>query len=197
MIKHYTASFVMERLRLLFSLVALVFGLGIVGISLSAVSPVLSSGTEFRESQRELYWDGTILPDHLAYPVVMLVDRVRLEAASPLERIELQIEYSQRRFVYAEQLLERNKPDLALSTVTKSQKYLLLAAQDAIASDVAPETQEKVKQLLVERIPALRELNMRFSDSDRVVVDALIGESNSTIDHLQKSLADSQPDGQS
>jgi hypothetical protein len=196
-IKHYTATFFMERLRLLFSLVALVFGLGIVGISLSAVSPVLSSGGEFKESQRELYWNGAILPDHLAYPVVMLVDKVRLESASPSERVELQIEYSQRRLVYAEALLEDDKVELAHSTLTKSQKYLLQAANEAIANDVSVESREKLKHLLAERNTTLRELNMKFADSDRVAIDVLVAESESAIDHLQKSLANSPTDGQS
>ncbi len=85
-------------------------------------------------SRRHFYISAEILPDHLLYPVVMMIDKTALASAkTPAERIRIQVNYAHRRLNSARTLSAHNKPGMALSTLTKSQKYLNQAAQDAIA----------------------------------------------------------------
>lgn len=85
-------------------------------------------------SRRHFYISAEILPDHLLYPVIMMIDRTALASAkTPAERIRIQVNYAHRRLNSARTLSAQHKPGMALSTLTKSQKYLNQAAQDAIA----------------------------------------------------------------
>lgn len=86
-------------------------------------------------SRRYLYISTEILPDHLLYPFVMFIDRAALSSAkTPGERIRMQVNFAHRRLNSARTLAGKQKLGLALSTLTKSQKYLNQAAQEAIAT---------------------------------------------------------------
>lgn len=118
------------KTRLLLSIFAFVFAIGILLTSLATASQVSSSGDK-PTSSRELYFNKEILPDHMGYPVLMAADRIKLETASSTERIFLELQYSNTRLEMAQQLLRENKKDIAISTLTKSIKYLEQAALEA------------------------------------------------------------------
>lgn len=121
----------MKKTTFLLSLGALMLGLFILGVSLFSVQSVLSFADDATASHRQLYFNSQILPDHVAYPVFMMFDRVRLATAPPGRRLQLQLDYAWRRLETSQQLMAKNKPDLALDTLTKSQHYFLQALIEA------------------------------------------------------------------
>ncbi len=118
------------KTRLTLSLLAFVFAVGILLTSLATATQVNSSGAK-PTGTRELYFNREILPDHMLYPALMAADRIKLETASNTDRIFLEIQYSNSRLEMATQLFEQNKKEFAVSTLTKSLKYLEQAALEA------------------------------------------------------------------
>ncbi len=171
------------KTRFFLSLIALVFASGILFISLGNATTAFSTGgTSF--SEKTLYFDE-ILPDHVLYPALMIVDRVQLETAPPNERIFMQVEYAHRRLEYAEQLLETNKQDLAVTTITKAEKYLYNAAQESQHL----ESPESVTQRLIKAIEyhskRIKELSPQFTDSNRSIIDRALAENDFLLETLR------------
>lgn len=137
------------------TVLGLLFGVGAVFLSLSLVSQV-SSHESSRMSARELYWGEEILPDNVLYPGMMLMDRLQLENAEPTKQIYMRVVYAGRRLVYAQELLSKGKEDLAVTTLTKSQKYLLQAGKATLESHT--DNRELVEYLLKAYTFQLREL---------------------------------------
>jgi hypothetical protein len=176
----------MHRARFSLSIASLLIGASIVFVSLTAVSPVISSETS--ASHRKFYVDDPNMPDHVAYPLIMVADRVALEVATPEERIELQLEYGLRRMEYARQMLEKGDSSLAITTLTKSQKYVIQAAQEALTTDASRELKEKVLKVLIRYCEETTAIADQFSDADRVAVNHLIDECEALQLRLRESL---------
>ncbi|HCC84442.1 MAG TPA: hypothetical protein DEP87_02065 [Candidatus Pacebacteria bacterium] len=125
-------------------------------------------------SGRTWYWSRTILPDHVLYPLLMVVDRLALETTSdPKTRVYIQVNYSYRRTQSALTLIEKNQPELALTTLTKAQKYLNQAATEALVAELAiPE-----KRLIIKAIDHLNSVTdgalPSFTTYDRGVLQEL------------------------
>ena len=105
----------------------------IILASLSSIFILLSSFNIASQSQisdvdnlknRKFYVQKEILPDHSLYPLLMLIDRFRLKMADRERRVYLSVAYAKRRLFYATRLVEKGEMALALTTFTKSQKYL-------------------------------------------------------------------------
>jgi len=160
-------------LRLLIAPVALLAAGGILLVSLtSSVMQVHSSTGLLNKS---MYFDDQFLPDHITYPALMAIDRFRLESASPVERVYLQTEYANRRLTYALALFERGQADLAVSTLTKAQKYLLyagLAVLDEHHSERLTTHVQKTIDYHIRKIE-LAMAEQALSDSQRAAVDKL------------------------
>ncbi len=181
-----------KHLRLALSSAALVGGSLILAISLSQSSqPAFSSSGSFDATQRRLYFDD-ILPDHVAYPVLMALDRVKLESASPIEEVHLQVEFGQRRLDYARALLEKGNQPLALATLTKSIKYLGLAGTSAIDQNMPASVRSFVSQAISFHLKEVAELQLQFSDSDRAVIDRLVEQVQAVQLHLSDPSLNSQ-----
>jgi len=74
---------------------------------------------------------GTVLPDSPLWPLKALRDKVwYLITPSPLKKAELALLFSDKRLVAAQTLLKEGKPDIAVSTLTKGEKYLEIAASE-------------------------------------------------------------------
>jgi hypothetical protein len=163
-----------QKLQFLVSTIGLFAGISAVALSLSLASQA-SSHEATRMTARELYWGEEILPDHLLYPGLMLMDRVQLQQAEPTEQMYMQVVYAGRRLVYAQELLKKGKPTIALSTLTKSQKYLLQAGNTALTSPHT-ENAELLAYLLKAITFHLRELEKikpSFAESEFGSVSAL------------------------
>lgn len=112
---------------LLFTALFLSIFILLTSFNISSQSKTLNSGN-FKN--RKFYVNKEILPDHSLYPLLMAIDRLRLSMADRERRIYLLISYAKRRVFYATRLVEKQEMLLALSTFTKSQKYLNQALQE-------------------------------------------------------------------
>lgn len=175
--------------RLGLSILALTVGLGILGLSLTAVTPAQSASGVFEASSRHVYWNDEILPDHMAYPALMVLDRVKLEAAVPTERVYLQVEYGTHRLSYVQKLIDKDNKPLALSTATKGYKYLLNAAQDSLDQEMPEPVQRYVLKAIEFHLKEMPEIEMQLADSDRAILDALKEENRVMVTKLRSSLA--------
>jgi len=73
----------------------------------------------------KLPYPGKVLPDHPLWPIKVIRDRLWLfVTTNPTRKIELNILFADKRLVSAEMLFEKDKPDIAYSTLTKAEKYL-------------------------------------------------------------------------
>ncbi len=145
------------KFKLLLAVLALGFGVLVLGFSLLTMSYQILG---HHYGSRTLYLSGPILPDHVLYPALMLMDRYRLYQATPEQRFDLHLTYATRRQWASEQLVYRGQKDIAVMTAVKSQKYLIsaaLAIQDLPESD-RPAARHRLQTALLDQIQAMAEL---------------------------------------
>jgi hypothetical protein len=170
------------KIRLLLSSIAFVFGSGILLVSLFMSASQVSSSGQNTNEDHNLYFNRTLLPDHVFYPALMVVDRIQLETASDYERVFKDIEYAHRRLEYAEELLVLGKQDLALTTLTKAEKYLANAVLDAKAIQAPPSVMERIAKAIEYHDKRIKELSPQFtSDADRAVLDKHLSENEAIL----------------
>jgi hypothetical protein len=119
----------MQKRNIFLAIAAIIFGVLIFTFSLF-IATQQSNSRDYRLSSAKFYLNSKILPDHLFYPFLMLVDRGLIALTSGESEVFLRIRLAQDRMIAAQKLLEKGEESLALSTLTKSQKYLILAAQE-------------------------------------------------------------------
>lgn len=74
-----------------------------------------------------------ILPDHPLYPLKALRDRILIFfTQDPVKKVHLNLLFADKRLVMGQILWEKGSPDLSISTLSKSEKYLLSAALDLL-----------------------------------------------------------------
>lgn len=179
-----------ERTQRVSGLLLLGFGSLVLVTSLLDANKVSVGDTTYLLSRR-MYVGRTILPDNVFYPAVMLADRIKLDRVSTEEKIILEIEYADRRFKYATALLDKKEPELAFSTLSKSQKYLFLAADQMLtdAAQFQPATIHTLREALDHSIFRLEEVKPHM-ENYASSIDALIQQSRTylkRLDELEKS----------
>jgi hypothetical protein len=172
------------KFRFFLSFMALAFGGGVLFISLFTATRVASTGKEM-SSERQLYFNREVLPDHLFYPVLMVKDRLQLETASDNERVFMNVEYAHRRLEYAEELLKGKKNVLALTTLTKAEAYLHNAVVEAHDLNAPDSVKQRIAKAVEYHNKRMRELADQFTDQDRVVIDQKINENQVLLKMLQ------------
>lgn len=86
-----------------------------------------------------------LLPDHPLYFLKMIRDRVWLGlTTNPLKKAELLLLFADKRLGAAKALIEGNKVELGVSTVTKAEKYL----QRAVSQEASGRGKEDTRALL-------------------------------------------------
>ncbi len=124
--------------------------LGSIFILLSSFN--ISSQSQIADAgnfkNRKFYVQKEILPDHSLYPLLMAIDRFRLEMADRERRIYLSVAYAKRRLFYATRLIEKGEMALALTTLTKSQKYLNQALLEVQALQASNTYDASIEQLV-------------------------------------------------
>lgn len=90
-----------------------------------------------------------ILPDHPLYFIKMVRDRILLMVTGePLAKAERLLLYADKRLGAAKALAEGNKPTLAVTTLTKAEKYLEQAVTEAVkAKEAGKDTGELMERL--------------------------------------------------
>lgn len=172
------------RVRLLMSLLGLVFGSSVLLISLFSATQVSSNGGQ-AASQSKLYFSQQILPDHSLYKVLMAMDRLQLETASPYEQMFMKVEYANRRLDYAKALLEKNEEEIAVSTLLKAQNYLNQAAVDAIKQNAESSVKERIAKAVTYHSTEVRALSPQLTDAHRAELDAVLSEHDAMIIQLR------------
>jgi hypothetical protein len=172
------------KTRFLLSTFALLFGFGVLFISLSTGASTVASAGQHSASESEFYF-GKVDPDHVFYPVLMAVDRVHLETATNNERIFIEIQYSNDRLESALNLLEKEKQDLAVTTLTKGEKYLHQAVSEAHELDSSQSVQERIKKALEYHSRKLKEIKPQLTDANRATIDMIIKENEILADSLK------------
>ncbi len=86
---------------------------------------VLGESEEKIEINYYLPYPGKVLPDSPLWPLKALRDKVWLLMTRDLgKRAQLKLLFADKRLVSSRMLFEKNKPELALTTLTKAEKYL-------------------------------------------------------------------------
>ena len=113
----------MKKINYLFILFAILFSVLIIFISLqSANRNQMVSKNKLMAGK--FYVAKEILPDHSLYPLLMVIDRLRLELADSEKRIDLLVSNANRRLFYSKRLLEKDNQSLAFITLSKAIKYI-------------------------------------------------------------------------
>lgn len=108
-------------------------------------------GTEAPEINYQMPYEGKVLPDSPVWVLKAARDRIwYFITSSPLRKAELALLFSDKRLVSAQTLLENKKPDIAISTLTKGEKYLEVAvAQELLARSKGYDTSTFLARLAV------------------------------------------------
>ncbi len=168
------------------SFTALFFACSVLLISLFTATSASSSGNHSLAGKK-LYFGKEILPDNVLYPVMMAADRVQLETASAYDQVFIQVEYANRRLDYAQQLLEQKKEALAVSTLTKAEKYLHNAVYEAIDIKAPHSVKERLQKSLEYHSAQIKKMSPQFTDANRASLDKLIEENTAAIKVLQST----------
>lgn len=179
----------MQPLKIIISFLGLGIAIFILAVSLVSSTPsVYSAGEQPKTNDKEFYLDGDILPDHVLYPLVMAADKFKLQTASPEQRLNLYITYANLRLDSTEELLNKNNQPLALTTLTKSQKYLIQAAQATLDQQPAAPTTSFVYKTLLYHLNRHQQLKTHFTDNEKNVIDQLDHEIMVFVDSLKRTL---------
>jgi hypothetical protein len=165
-----------------------VVGFLILVISLASAIK-LGSDQQQTASGRGWYWSEVILPDHVIYPLIMVVDRLALETnQDQTARVYIQVNYAYRRLTAAQALVAKQKHNLALTTLTKAQKYLNQAAQGALDNQVSVADRRMVIRAIENQNKVVLELVPSFTTFDQGVLNHLRQESEILEEKLMSSL---------
>lgn len=126
---------------------SVVFGVAFFAILIFVVSVFRSAGAKYVFTQSPspspdggsrieidytMPYSGRITPDNPLWPIKALRDRVLLLFAfSSDKKAETLLLFANKRIQMAQVLFEENKPDLAVSVITKAEKYL----EEAVAEE--------------------------------------------------------------
>ncbi|MCJ7792416.1 MAG: DUF5667 domain-containing protein [Candidatus Marinimicrobia bacterium] len=123
-----------------------VVGLGEEGMGESVQGQATVAAEE--EVNYSLAYPG-ILPDHLLYPLKMVRDRIMLFLTTdPLKKAELYLLFADKRLEAGRMLIEKDKLDLGLETLTKAEKYLEQAVeQEKVAQQAGKKTEDFLNRL--------------------------------------------------
>jgi len=134
-----------------------------------------------------------ILPDHFLYPLKMIRDRIWLWLTiNPLKKADLLLLFADKRIGAGRALVEGNKIELGITTLTKAEKYLERAAnQERIANQENEETEDFVGKLLMASLKhqeVLSELREKLTGSDLSVIDQTLEMSRRVREQVQMLL---------
>lgn len=158
---------------------ALVFAFSILGSSVWAVTrvtPTMSpinvvtpTPTPALKIDYTLPYPG-ILPDSPLYPIKMLRDRLVLALTTdPLQKIEKLLLYADKRLGAGKVLIEGNKVELGVTTITKGEKYL----EEAINLAVKNKKIGNLKTASLKHVEILDELLSKTTgEANKIILES-------------------------
>ena len=126
----------------------------------------------------------------------MMVDRLRLELVAPEEHSSLLLAYGKRRLFYSARLLDKGQRELSFVTLSKAIKYYQQALTVSLESFNEQLLNHRLNQelafMVLESLPELDsfiiEHKNEYSDSERVLLDLLVEQTNALALELGNSL---------
>lgn len=121
-----------------------IFNSSSVTYSVSPMSPQTFPGIENPKINYPFPYAGNILPDSPFWGLKALRDKIWYAVTpSPLRRAQLNLLFADKRIVMTEKLFEKGKPEIAMSTFLKGERYLPIAMeQEKIARERGMDTGE-------------------------------------------------------
>lgn len=188
--------------------IALLFAVGILAFSVVRVSaatqsqnykiaPVestsaekLATPTAQKSVDYLLDYPGPISPDHPLYSLKMVRDRIWLWLTNnSLKKAELLLLFADKRLGAAKALIEGNKIELGVSTMTKGEKYLERAiAQGKMAAEKGEDTQaflEKLSQATLKHQEVLTELVNKVPESFKGSLEKAVSDTQKDYQQVQ------------
>ncbi len=131
-----------------------------------------------------------LLPDHFLYPLKMVRDRIWLWLTTdPLKKAELLLRLADKRIWSAQMLMDKENVELAVSTVTKAEKYLEQAVdQEEVAREKKKDTKaflEKLAQAGLKHEEVLLGIRQKVSEEANPVI-------NSCLDYARRAYQQSR-----
>ncbi len=178
----------MQKRKFLVAVLAVFFGVSIF-ISSLVVSSQQDLASADKVSRKQFYFGKKVLPDHILYPVLMVIDKSLLVMTSGESEIFLRIRLAQDRMISANSLLDKKEEGLSLSTLTKSQKYLILATQEFLSlPSPSDDVGTGLLLALEENTANIKKIQTRFQKIDTAPLSELIIESETLIVAVQNKI---------
>ncbi|MBQ6437886.1 hypothetical protein IJJ12_00710 [bacterium] len=153
--------------------------------AISLLTAMQGPSPAIRESERVLYFDRKILPDHVFYPVVVAVDRLELELTPREQQAAMRMAYAQKRLAASWSLFTAGKNDLAFATLNKAHAYLLAAnTQVAAGEATAGDQTENISAVNQEFMDEYKTLKAYMTDSQQARAEVMIAELKTVGEHL-------------
>ena len=147
--------------KYLLGLAVFVLAFGVFSVSVlhcSSVSKVFATtlpipkpttGSNIVNINYDFPFSGTIMPDNPLWSLKAIRDWVWYYfTLDPLKKAELALLFSDKRLMASKYLFENDKPDIAISTLSKGEKYLEIAvSEEKLARDKGAETSVFLKKL--------------------------------------------------
>ena len=139
------------------------------------------NGAKERFSTLEFYWGTQFLPDHPFYVVLMARDRAQLWLAGADQEPVLRLQYAEKRYQAARTLATKNKAELAISTLSKSQIYVLDAARQLQANGLTAEEATQLRCALDHSLYRLELFQTQYPNLDTELLRSLRSETQSIL----------------
>lgn len=142
------------------------------------------------EVDYHLPYPGRILPDSPFWIVKVIRDRTwLLMTTNSLKKAEISLLFANKRLASSKALFDRNKPDLALATLTRAEKYLEKATTyEALAREEGMETGDFLEKLSIAALKH-QELILEMANSSPADVR---GPVENTLSYSEKIYEDSK-----
>lgn len=141
-----------------------------------------------------LAYPGPISPDHPLYFLKMVRDRVWLWLTTDsLKRTELLLLFADKRLGAAKALIEGNKVELGVSTVTKAEKYLQRAVSQEAISRGKEDTRvllEKLSLAAAKHEEVLLGLQEKVSDEAKGVLETALALTHQCQAQIKQALSE-------
>ena len=92
--------------------------------------------------------------------------------------VYLQLQYSNSRLNFSEKLLDKDNKDLAFSTLTKSQKYLIKAAVVGLENELSKQEINVIVEAIERQHLLVQKLLPSFSESQTATIEQLLAETD-------------------
>lgn len=121
------------RIHILNMIFLAVLGVVILLLSLMTANSLTTTNDKLPIEGWKFYLGREILPDNILYPLLMVKDRLQHDQAEPIDQVTLKLEYAEKRYQTSQELVARDQFPLAISTLTKSQKYMISAGYQILS----------------------------------------------------------------